>query len=90
VKKVKSETDATFLHVYDVFASKFRHFLKIKTYFEVINLFKAKMEAFRDKSSPKVENDPFLLHLTPNFLARDENGFSASSTPKPCANQCFY
>ena len=42
---------------------------------KVINAFKAKMEAFRDKSSPKVENDLNLLHLTPDFLDRDENGF---------------
>ena len=27
-------------------------------------------KAFRDKSSPKVGNDPFLLNLTPNFLDR--------------------
>ena len=26
--KIKNETDATFLHVYDVFASTFRHFSK--------------------------------------------------------------
>ena len=57
---------------------------------KVIHAFKAKMEAFRDKSSPKMKNITFLLHLTLNFLDRDENGFLASSTPKPCANQCFY
>ena len=57
---------------------------------KVIDLFKAKMEAFRDKGSSKVKNVIFLLHLTPNFLDRDENSFLASSTPEPCANQCFY
>ena len=87
--KIKNETGATFLDVYGVFASKFCHFPNSGTYFKVIQLFKAKMDAFRDKSLPKVENDIFLLHLTPNFLERDGNGFLASSTPKPCANQCF-
>ena len=42
---------------------------------KVIQLFKAKKEACRDKNSPKVENDTFLLHLTPKFLDRDENRF---------------
>ena len=42
---------------------------------KVINLFKAKKEGFRDKSSPKVKNDSILLHLTLRFLARDENHF---------------
>ena len=90
VKKVKNETDATFLDVYDVFASKFRHFSNLGMYFKVIQLFKAKKVAFRERNPQKVKNDTFLLHLTPNFLVRDENGFLASSTPKPCANQCFY
>ena len=89
MKKVKNETDATFLHVYDVFASKFRHFLKIKTYFKVINLFKAKKEAFRERNSQKVKNDPILLHLTLRFLDRDENGFLASARPNLVPNQCF-
>ena len=89
-EKSKNETDATFLDLYGVFASKFRHFLKFKTYFKVNHAFKAEKEAFRDKSSPKVENDPFLLHLTPNFLDRDENRFLSFRIPKPCANQCFY
>ena len=57
---------------------------------KIIHAFKAKMEAVRDKSSPKVKNDPFLLHLDLNFLDRDENGFLASTTPEPCANQCFH
>ena len=56
---------------------------------KVIQLFKARMEAFRDKSSPNVENGSILLHLTLRFLDRDENGFLASSSPKPCANQRF-
>ena len=63
MKKVKNETDATFLDVYGVSASKFRHFLKFKTYFKVINLFKAKMEAFRDNKLQKVDNDHKKLLL---------------------------
>ena len=58
--KGKNENVATFLDVYDVFASKFCHFWNLGMYFKVIQLFKAKMEALRDKSSPKVENDPFF------------------------------
>ena len=88
--KTKKRNRCNFLDVYDVFGPKFCHFSHLASKMKVIQLFKAKMEAFRDKSSRKVENDPFLLHLTPNFLARDENGFLASSTPKPCANQCFW
>ena len=75
VKKVKNETDATFVDVYDVFASKFRHSLKIKTYFKAINLFKAKKEAFRERKSQKVKNDSILLHLTLRFVDRDESRF---------------
>ena len=41
-----------------------------------VNLsFKAKMEAFRERKSSKVENGPFWLHLDPNFLERDETRF---------------
>ena len=54
------------------------------------NAFKAKNGSVSWQKFAKSENDPFLFHLTPNFLDRDENGFLASSTPNPCANQCFY
>ena len=51
------------------------------------------MEAFRERNQPKVENDPFLLHLTPNFLARDENGFfsilNAETLRKPTVSGTF-
>lgn len=50
------------------------------------------MEAFRDKSSPKVENEPFLLHLIPNFLDRDESFFSilnAETLRKPTVSGTF-
>ena len=58
-EKVKNETDATFLHVYDVFASKFRHFSKIKTHFKIINLFKAKWKRFVTKVRRKWWMTPF-------------------------------
>ena len=63
MKKVKNETDATFLDVYDVFGSKFCHFSNLTRKMKVIQLFKAKMEAFRDKKSKKVKNDQNFLHL---------------------------
>ena len=56
---------------------------------KVIQRSKAKVEAFRDKRSPKVENESFLLHLNPNFLDRDENCFSFPNA-EPCVNQCFH
>ena len=37
--------------------------------------FKSKKEAFRERNSQKVKNDPFLLHLTLRFLDRDESRF---------------
>ena len=62
-EKVKIRNVATFSHVYDVFASKFRHFSHLSSKMKVIQLFKAKMEAFRDKNPQKVENDQNFLHL---------------------------
>ena len=63
MKKVKNENVATFLDVYDVFGSKFCHFLNVTRKMKVIQLFKAKMEAFRDKKSEKVKKDQNFLHL---------------------------
>ena len=63
MKKVKNENVATFLDVYDVFGSKFCHFSNLTRKMKVINLFQAKMEAFRDKKSKKVKNDQNFLHL---------------------------
>ena len=63
MKKVKNETDATFLHVYDVFASKFRHFSNLGMYFKVNHAFKAKKEAFRERNPQKWKNDQNVLHL---------------------------
>ena len=63
MQKVKNGNVATFLDVYDVFASEFCHFSNLGMYFKVIQLFKAKMEAFRDKNPQKVKNDPNFIHL---------------------------
>ena len=63
MKKVKNETDATFSHVYDVFASKFCHFSHLSSKMKVNHVFKAKMEAFRERNPQKVKNDQKLLHL---------------------------
>ena len=52
---------------------------------KVIQLFKAKMEAFRARKFGKVENVPFWLHLTPNFLVRDETRFFYVLNPEPSA-----
>ena len=62
-EKSKNENVATFLDVYDVFGSKFCHFSILTRKMKVINLFKAKMEAFRDKIPQKVKNDLNSLHL---------------------------
>ena len=59
MKKVKNENVATFLDVYDVFASKFCHFSNLGMYFKVNHAFKAKKEAFREQNLRKVENGPF-------------------------------
>jgi len=75
VKKLKNETVATFYDVYEVFGSENDSFFTFPSRMKVIQLFKAKMEAFRERKSSKVENVPFLLHLDPNFLDRDENRF---------------
>ena len=64
MRKVKNENVATFLDVYDVFGSKLCHFSILTRKMKVIQLFKAKMEAFRDEKSKKVKNDQNFLHLT--------------------------
>ena len=63
MKKVENENVATFLDVYDVSGSKFCHFPHFTRKMKVFELFKAKMEAFRDKKSKKVKNDQNSLHL---------------------------
>ena len=88
-EKIKNETVATFYDVCGVFGSKNDQFFTFAFGLKVINLFKAKMEAFRERKSSKVENGQFWLHLTPNFLGRDETRFFTFSIPKPCANSDF-
>jgi len=75
VKKVKNETDATFLDVYGVFASKFRHFSNLGMYFKVIQLFKAKKVAFRERNPQKVKNDQNFLHLAFVFATQMKTVF---------------
>ena len=89
-EKMKNGTVATFYDVYEVFGSENDQFFTFPSRMKVIQLFKAKMEAFRERKSSKVENVPFWLHLDPNFLERDENRFLTFCIPKPCANQCFW
>ena len=61
--KGKNETDATFLDVYEVFASKFCHFSHLSSKMKVNHAFKAKKEAFRERNPQKVKNDQNFLHL---------------------------
>jgi len=61
-EKVKIKTLQLFRRVRR-FASKFYHFPHFTRKMKVIQLFKAKMEAFRDKKSKKVKNDQNSIHL---------------------------
>ena len=63
MKKVKNETDATFSHVYDVFASQNGYFSHLSTKLKVNHAFKAKKVTFRDRKSQKVKNGQNFLHL---------------------------
>ena len=74
-EKFKNETVATFYDVCGVFSPKNYHLFTFAFGLKVIQCFKAKMEAFRERPSSKVESVLFLLHLTPNFLGRDEIRF---------------
>ena len=60
---MKNETDATFSHVYDVFASQNGHFSHLAENFKVIYPFKAKKVTFRERILQKVKNDLNFLHL---------------------------
>ena len=55
-EKFKNETVATFYDVYGVFGPRNDPFFIFAFGLKVINLFKAKMEAFRERKSSKVEN----------------------------------
>ena len=68
--------------MYEVFGPKFCHFSHMASEMKVIQLFKAKMEAFRERKCEKVKNDPFLLHLTLCFCGRDENRFFSVLEPE--------
>jgi len=59
VKKLKNETVATFYDVYEVFGSENDPFFTFPSRMKVNLSFKAKMEAFRERKSQKVENEPF-------------------------------
>ena len=75
MKKVKNETDATFLDVYDVSASKFWHFSNLGMYFKVNHAFKAKKEAFRERNPQKVKNDQIFIHLAFVFATQMKTVF---------------
>ena len=75
MKKVKNETDATFLDVYGVPASKIHHFSNLGMYFKVIQLFKAKKVAFRERNPQKVKNDKKILHLAFVFATQMKTVF---------------
>ena len=62
-EKSKNETDATFLDVYEVFASKFCHFSHLSSKMKVNHAFKAKKEAYRERNPQKVNNDQNSIHL---------------------------
>jgi len=63
-EKVKNKTVATFYDVYDVFDPNFGPFFNFPSGLKVIQLFKAKMEAFRERNCEKVEKGPFFLILS--------------------------
>ena len=75
MKKVKNETDATFSHVYDTFASKFDHFSHLSTKLKVNHAFKAKKVTFRERNPQKVKNDQNLLHLAFVFATQMKTVF---------------
>ena len=54
MKKVKNETDATFLDVYDVFASQNGYFSHLAENLKVIHPFQAEKLTFRERNLQKV------------------------------------
>ena len=75
VKKVKNETDAYFLDVYDVFASEFCHFPHLSSKMKVNHAFKAKKEAFRERNPQKVKTDQIFIHLAFVFATQMKTVF---------------
>ena len=74
-EKIKNENDATFLDVYDVFASQNDHFSHLAENLKVIHPFKAKKVTFRERNLQKVKNDKILLHLAFVFATQMETVF---------------
>ena len=62
--KLKNETVATFYDVYDVSGPEFGPFFNFPSGLKVIDLFKAKMEAFRERNCEKAEKGLFFLILS--------------------------
>ena len=75
MKNVKNETGATFLDVYEVFASKFCHFSHLSSKMKVNHAFKAKKEAFRERNPQKVKNDQNFIHLAFVFATQMKTVF---------------
>ena len=67
VKKLKNETVATFYDVCDVSGPNFGPFFNFPSGLKVIDPFKAKKEAFRERNCEKVEKGPFFLILEWEF-----------------------
>ena len=75
MKKIKNENDATFLDVYDVFASQNGHFSHLSTKLKVNHAFKAKKVTFRQRNPQNVKMDPNLLHLAFVFATQMKTTF---------------
>ena len=75
MKKGKNETDATFLDVYEVFASGFCYFSHLSSKLKVNHAFKAKKEAFRERNPQKVKNDQSFIHLSFVFATQMQTVF---------------
>ena len=75
MQKVENETDATFSHVYDTFASTFDHFSHLSTKLKVNHAFKAKKVTFRERNPQNLKMDPNLLHLAFVFATQMKTTF---------------
>ena len=83
--KVKNETVATFYDVCDVFNPNYGPFFNFPSGLKVIDLFKAKMEVFRERNCEKWKRNPFS-HFESLKSLRDEIRFLMKIILKPCAN----
>ena len=75
MNEVKNETDATFLDVYEVFASKLCHLSHLSSKLKVNHAFKAKKVTFRERNPQKVKMNPNLLHLAFVFATQMKTVF---------------